>query len=252
MKTTIYNNKIFRPLLVFTITSVLVVSCSLDENLNTESPYGEYSGPTFETTPGNAALSLPANNTECEIGEVVDDMAYVSFEWGESADTESYDLVITNLVTDEVTNRLNLEVTTKNVKLLRGYPYSWTVSSKNSGDVITSSDSWKFYVSGDGETNSVPFPATLLTPLSGTTITPDNGKVTLEWESSDADGDAVTYTLYADTVDGNQEVPDEWKDLSETSMDIDVQPGTVYYWHVETSDGVNTSISTTYTFKTAD
>ena len=35
-------------------------------------------------------------------------------------------------------------------------------------------------------------------------------------------------------------------------MDIDVQPGTIYYWHVETSDGVNTSISSTYTFKTAD
>ncbi|MEX1381760.1 right-handed parallel beta-helix repeat-containing protein, partial [Lutibacter sp.] len=31
-----------------------------------------------------------------------------------------------------------------------------------------------------------------------------------------------------------------------------VEPNTIYYWHIETSDGVNSSISATYTFKTGE
>ncbi|WP_370479156.1 hypothetical protein [Tamlana flava] len=250
MKTTKYILK-FRTLLVF-VTSTLVISCSSDEVTNDTSPYDEYAGPFYNTTPGTAVLGLPVNNQECEIGEVVDDMATVSFSWETSADTEKYDLIITNMTTGEETKRLNLKVTTKNVKLLRGYPYTWVVSSKNSGDVITSSETWKFYVSGDGEANGVPFPATLLSPASGVTITPVKGNVTLEWESSDADGDDVTYTVFIDTVDGNQEVPESHKDITDNSLDVAVESGTIYFWHIETSDGVNTSISATYTFRVAD
>ena len=75
-----------------------------------------------------------------------------------------------------------------------------------------------------------------------------NGKVQVRIH----DGDDVTFTVFADTVDGNQDVPDEWKNLTETSMEIAVEQNTVYFWHVEVSDGVNKSISATYTFKTGD
>jgi hypothetical protein len=126
------------------------------------------------------------------------------------------------------------------------------VTSRNSGDTDTESEVWKFYLAGEGESNTVPFPATLLSPSSGATVTPTDGKVTLEWESSDSDGDDVTFTVFADTVDGNQDVPEAWQNITENSIDIDVAPGTIYYWHIETSDGINTSISATYTFRTAE
>ncbi|UKM66488.1 hypothetical protein GSB9_03078 [Flavobacteriaceae bacterium GSB9] len=242
MKTTKYILK-FRTLLVF-VTSALIIACSSDDENG--------QGPTFDTTPGNAVLTLPLNDEPCEIGELRDNKARVLFTWNASEATEKYDLEIINLVTGETINRLNLVETSKEVTLQRGYSYSWKIISKNSGDTTTFSDTWKFYVSGDGEANGVPFPATLLSPASGVTITPVKGNVTLEWESSDADGDDVTYTVFIDTVDGNQEVPESHKDITDNSIDVAVESGTVYFWHIETSDGVNTSISATYTFKVAD
>ena len=241
MKTTkyIFNFKLLSVL----ISSVLIISCSNDDGDN---------NPTYFNTPGQAVLALPLNNQQCEVGEVTGDIAVVNFSWEESSDTEKYNLEITNLITGNVTLNIGLRTNTTNVRLLRGYPYSWKVTSRNSGDQVTESEVWKFYLSGDGESNTVPFPATLLSPASGVTVTPVDGKVTLSWESSDSDGDEVTFTVFADKVDGNQDVPDEWKDITQSSIDIDVESGTIYYWHIETSDGINTSISSTYTFKTAE
>ena len=231
----------FKSLLVF-IASVLMISCSNDDGDNT----------TYNTTPGQAVLVLPLNNQQCEVGEVTDDKTVVAFSWEASNDTEKYNLEIVNLVTENVTLNIGLPTNSTNVTLLRGYPYSWKVTSRNSGDTVTESEVWKFYLAGDGESNTVPFPATLLSPTSGATVTPTDGKVTLEWESSDSDGDEVTFTVFADTVDGNQDVPEAWQNIAESSIDISVAPGTIYYWHIETSDGINTSISATHTFRTAE
>lgn len=238
MKSTTYIFNV-KALLVF-IVSLFILSCSDDDG----------DKPTYDTTPGQAVLVVPLNNQQCEIGEVIDDSAVVSLSWEASSATEKYDIEVENLITNNRILTIGLTENHTTVTLLRGYPYSWKVTSRNSGDTVTVSEVWKFYLSGEGESNSVPFPATLLSPASGVTVTPTNGTVTLDWESSDADGDAVTYTVYADTIDGNQDVPDEWKGITESTIDIDVQPGTIYFWHIETSDGVNTSISVTYTFKT--
>ena len=159
-----------------------------------------------------AVLMLPSNNEQCEVGEVRNDIATVSFTWEASEATEKYDLEIINLETNEITRRLNLPAEPKTVRLSRGYPYSWKITSKNSGEAITDSQVWKFYVAGDGETNGVPFPANLLSPSSGAIVTPVNNMVSLEWEGADPDGDNISYTVFADTVDGNQEPPEEWQE----------------------------------------
>lgn len=240
MKTTKYIFNV-SSLMVF-IAGVLVCSCSSDDG-----------PPTYTDTPEKVTLVLPLNNQECEVGVIVEDKATVTFSWDAVGNTEKYDLTIVNLVTQEINPNFNLTETTKDVLLKRGYPYSWTITTKNSGDEVTISDTWKFYLSGEGETNTVPFPATLLSPQSGITVTPNNGTVTLDWaNSSDADGDTVTYTVFADTIDGNQEPLEAWRNISESNMTIAVEAGKIYFWHVETSDGVNTAISSTYTFKTAD
>lgn len=238
---TIKNINSFKITMVF-VTIMSLISCSNDNGDDTNIE-----------TPGVVTLASPLNNQECEVGEIIDDKATVTFSWGSAENTEKYDLTITNLVTQEINPNFNLTETTIDVLLDRGYPYSWTVTTKNSGDEVTTSETWKFYLSGEGESNSVPFPTTLLSPQSGITVTPDNGTVTLEWAaSSDADGDAITYTVFADTVDGNQEPLEAWKEITETSISISVQPDTIYYWHVETNDGENSAISTIYTFKTSN
>lgn len=232
----------YSKLLLIVIMSALTVSCSQEDDdtiINTN-------------VPGAAVLVLPQNNSECEVGDIVANMAEVAFEWDEASDANRYDLMITNLATQEVTRRPNLTTTSIEVRLERGNPYSWMVISKNDGEETTASESSRFYVAGDPGSNNVPFPAELMSPASGSTVSPVDGKITLEWDAAatDTDGDNLTYTLYADTVDGNQEPPEEWKGLTDTSLQIDVEPNAVYYWHVETSDGKNTAISNTFTFKT--
>jgi hypothetical protein len=238
------NTHYFKLLLIF-IMGAITVSCSKNDDdaeiIN-------------DTVPGVAELVLPLNNTECEVGNVVANMADVAIEWMEASDAERYDLVITNLATQEITRRPNLTSRSILVRLERGNPYTWKVISKNDGEEITASDSYRFYVAGVPGSNNVPFPATLMSPASGSMATPVDGKVMLEWEaaSTDTDGDELTYTLYADTVDGEQEPPEEWTGLTETSMEIEVMPNSIYYWHVETTDGKNTAISNTFSFRTGE
>ena len=203
--------------------------------------------------PGMATLSLPQNNKECEQGVVSGNSAMVEFSWEASSETNSYDLMTTNLDDQTSSVKTGITSTVTDISLERGHPYSWQVISKNSGTATTSSNTWKFYLAGDGESNFAPFPANAISPTTGATVTPDNGEVTINWEAvQDPDGDAVTYTLYLDSVDGLQEPISAWKDISSTNVDIPVDADTVYYWRIVTSDGNNTSTSSIYTFKTSN
>jgi hypothetical protein len=227
----------------FLSIALLGISCSKgDDGGGTTPP------PTTEVAvPGKATLLEPANNKTCE---QVNSSGEVVFSWQASADTDSYDLKIVNLNTNGVTNRNNLTATNKGVPLLKGVPYSWQITSKNSGTKITFSDTWKFYLAGDGIANYAPFPATADTPVPGSTVVPVDGKITISWTGSDPDDDALTYTLYVDTVDGLQDPAAELQDLSAASAEVAVESATVYYWRVVTSDGVNTSSSLVYSFRT--
>lgn len=240
MKFSIFKASIL--VLIYTYILGALISCANNDNIT------EFS--TYTTSPGIALLSLPKDEHECEISEVIDGFALVTFRWNKSEATEHYDLTIINLVTQDIILKTELEGNTTIVELLRGYAYSWQITSKNSTDTVTTSEIWRFYVPNEGESNNTPFPATLLNPFAGATIIPQEGKVTLEWEGADSDDDDLTYSVFVDTVDGYQSIPSEWENISENSIGIFVVPYTLYYWHIETSDGINTSISQTYTFTT--
>ena len=203
--------------------------------------------------PAKSTLSAPANNKTCETGTSVSStQSDVDFTWGVSADTDSYDLKITDLNSSVATNKTGLTTTSTKVTLDKGVPYSWFVTSKSTkSSVTTPSDTWKFYLAGTGVANYAPFPADLKAPTSGSTVKRTDGKVTFTWEGSDPDsGDTLTYTLYVDTTDGKQTPASAQTDLSVLTLDVALDAATTYYWRVKSSDGTNSSYSTVYTFKT--
>ena len=209
-------------------------------------------GPT-PTPPGKATLVAPANNKTCETGTSVSDtQSAVTFSWNASANTNTYDVRITNLNTSVATNKNGISTTSTTATLNKGVPYSWRVTSKSTSSTTTTpSDLWKFYLAGDGVVNYAPFPAELKTPASGSTISLTDGKATFSWEGTDPDSnDTLTYTLYVDTVDGKQTPSTSLSNLSDESVDVELEAASTYYWRVKTSDGTNASYSIIYSFKT--
>ena len=139
--------------------------------------------------------------------------------------------------------------TSKEVTLATDISYSWKVVSKANGtNDSTNSDTWQFYLAGDGQENYAPFPATILSPSSGVSVDASGGKVILSWEGNDPDeSDTLTYTVYFDDTDGLQEPSSNNTAVSEASLEVTVESGT-YYWRVKYSDGKSSSSNLVYSF----
>lgn len=233
---------------------LIIVSCSAeDDDSGTTTPAVTQQpapAPTPQVpTPGKSSLSAPENNEVCYEGEEVDDRnSEVIFSWDASSDTDSYDLVINNQETSQSQTESGITSTSKAVILATDVSYSWKVVSKaNDTSDTTESDTWQFYLAGDGQENYAPFPATILSPTSGAAVDSNNGGITLSWEGNDPDeGDSLTYTIYLDEVDGLQDPIEE--DSSETELEVSVESGTTYYWRVKTSDGKSSSFTLVYSF----
>ena len=219
----------------------LLTACSSDSGGGTPTPTPT---PTPIAAPGKASLTLPENNKPCETA------ASVIFTWSQGSDTETFDLSITNSDTNQVTNRAGLTTTTATVPLTRGHRYAWKIISKNKGTETTTSDTYKFYLAGDGEENAAPFSAEAVYPQPGSSVTPsEDNTVTLEWEAADPDNDTLTYTLHIDTIDGRQEATEESTGLTTNTKEVAVESGTIYYWSVTTSDGSISVTSDVFSFK---
>jgi len=219
----------------------LLTACSSDSGGGTPTPTPT---PTPIAAPGKASLTLPENNKPCETA------ASVIFTWSQGSDTETFDLSITNSDTNQVTNRAGLTTTTATVPLTRGHRYAWKIISKNKGTETTTSDTYKFYLAGDGEENAAPFSAEAVYPQPGSSVTPsEDNTVTLEWEAADPDNDTLTYTLHIDTIDGRQEATEESTGLTTNTKEVAVESGTIYYWSVATSDGSISVTSDVFSFR---
>lgn len=199
--------------------------------------------------PTKAVLSFPNNNEACTTGTIISTtQSTVVFKWHSAENTENYDLNIKNLEsgvsTIQNTTQTELEVT-----LSRNTPYSWYIVSKSSNVSTTAqSDIWKFYNSGPGTISYTPFPAEIIAPKLGQNVTTTSGKITLDWNGSDVDGDISSYDVYF----GTASPPVLFKiNLTESILnDISVTSNTVYYWKIITKDSQgNTSDSGVYQFK---
>jgi|TARA_B110000305_G_scaffold225556_1_gene272250 hypothetical protein len=229
-----------------------LVSCGGDDGGDDGGGFG--GGGNVTNPPGKSTLTFPANNKTCETGTSVSDtQSEVTFTWGASADTNTYDLRITNLNTSIAINKTGVSTTTTKSTLNKGVPYSWYITSKSTASTTTTkSDAWKFYLAGTGVVNYAPFSADLKTPTSGSTVTRDgDGKVAFTWDGSDPDtGDTLKYTLYVDTTDGKQTPETGLSNLTAKTASVALEAATTYYWRVKTSDGINSSYSIVYSLKT--
>ena len=238
------------------LLSILLLSCSAEDDSESSTPPTTTQQPPPTPapqvpTPGKSSLSAPDNNEVCYEGEAVDTSnSEVTFSWDASSDTDSYDLQITNQETNQTQTESGITSNSKEVTLVTDISYSWKIVSKaNDTSDSTSSDTWQFYLAGDGQENYAPFPATIVSPSSGSSVDSSNGSISLSWEGNDPDeSDTLIYTIYFDDTDGLQAPSNNNTGISETSIEVNAESGITYYWRVKSSDGKSSSFTLVYSF----
>ena len=202
--------------------------------------------------PTSSTLSFPEDDKVCQEGTSVSDTeSSVNFQWSASENTTSYDLIINDIEAETSVTYSDITETNKDATLVTARSYSWQIVSKSDETSTTAtSELWQFYLAGDGEENYAPYPASIISPASGSTVSASEaGLVTLKWSGEDPDEDTLTYTVYIDTVDGLQDTNGTITGLTETETTYEVTSGSVYYWRVKSSDGQSSSFTQVFSFR---
>ncbi|WP_298486649.1 hypothetical protein [uncultured Maribacter sp.] len=197
--------------------------------------------------PVAATLIFPDDNTECNEGTVLSDTeSKVVFLWDTSEYTDSYQVVLKNMLTDSIVN-FDAFTNSKEIILERGVSYQWNVISKSIiSENTASSETFQFFNAAPGEVNHVPFSAEAIAPENNSLVTADEGNVNLEWQAIDIDDDIKDYEVFFGTQDGSllsQGI------TNSSSLVVDVISGNKYFWKVKTNDEKgNSSISEIFQF----
>tara|TARA_B100001142_G_scaffold306401_1_gene336181 strand:+ start:1110 stop:1808 length:699 start_codon:yes stop_codon:yes gene_type:complete len=229
-----------RIVLLFGSLILLLNSCTPEE-------------PVVPINPSAPTLISPANDETCLDGTSINDsQSNVDFRWSSAANALSYELVVTNLLTQSSqTYPATSNQTT--VALTKAEPYNWSVKSIGEvGSIPSQSTQWKFYLAGDAVVNFAPFPSELISPQSGANVTPDiNNLIKLQWNASDVDDDLAQFEVYLDKNDATTIIKTIAYQTEEESIEIDVENGSTYYWKIIAIDtNQNQSSSGVYTFRT--
>ena len=199
--------------------------------------------------PTQATLSAPVQNAVCTTGTIISaTQSSISFSWDASANTNSYNLVIKNLLTSDSTTQ-NTTQTQLAVTLLRNTPYSWHVISQSTQTTATAQSAvWKFYNSGPGVVTYAPFPAEITSPTFGQSITATAGTINLTWVGSVVSPDVIaSYDVFLGTTSSPAIAASA---ITNSFLNnVSVTANTTYYWKVVTRDvSGNTSDSGLYQF----
>lgn len=239
---------------IFLVLSLFIVGCGGEDDspsIESQKPVeeGESEEAAEDTTiknPESVTLVFPFQDSECEEGtDITEDESKVTFEWQKADHTDSYVLVLKNLNT-YVQEKYTTTQAKLAVRLKRGVPYEWYVTSKsNSVSFTLDSEVWRFYNQGPGTESHVPFPAEVLSPAQ-------NGEhnfhlVDLVWSGSDVDNDITGYDVYFGIQDPPvNKLADNTQNSSVTNIQVSVAK---YYWYVVTRDSAgNESESQMFNF----
>lgn len=233
--------------IVLTVSACSKGSSGGDQNLNTP----EEPAPVI-LNPVSPVLSFPLNNEPClDTSEVNDTQSSVDFRWNASENAVSYLVIVRNLST-ATAQEFGASSNEKTIVLQSAEPYSWKVRAIGAtGSSPAESSTWRFYLPGPEQVNYAPFPAELTSPISGSTVTPIDGLIDLQWNCSDADNDLAHFEVYLDDVDGSTLIQTIDYSSVTTALQIEVDNDQVYYWKVIAVDNLgNKSNSGVYTFRT--
>lgn len=199
---------------------------------------------------GELNLELPENNKNCETGLISADKADVEFKWKAAPNATKYELQITDILANQTTKFPDVTGTSKTISLIRGKSYAWIMIASNAGSKTVTSTQWKFYLSGDGNTNRAPNAAKAIYPIPGSTINLNaDGLVKFEWLAEDPDKDAQSYTIRIDTLTSSQKFVGNSYDTKNAVYEIKLQPGKIYYWSILTKDPSISVKSDVFSFK---
>lgn len=139
------------------------------------------------------------------------------------AEDDSFNIIINDLKSTETSSKLILD---------KGQTYYWRVRAiDNKGNASPFSSSWKFYTQSDPTTNNIPMIPAALSPDNGDIVIED--VISLVWNSSDLDGDVLTYDLYfSEASDPSLLV----EDYDESSYSVALKANSVYTWKIIVKD----------------
>ncbi|MEB8327941.1 hypothetical protein OO009_01125 [Flavobacteriaceae bacterium KMM 6897] len=211
---------------------------------------GGCGGKDAPKAPESSRLVFPLKDSECTTGvSLTNTTSEVEFQWQASDNTETYQIRLTNLLTN-VSQNMSTSATAIKLPLDKGAPYSWFITSKNTNVTETAtSEIWRFYNSGF-QTSYAPFPADIIAPKSGASVLKSaNNEVELDWSGADVDNDIIGYEVYFSTNNPPETLVFS-PQFNDTDVNVTVVANTVYYWSVKTLDSEgNTSDSGVYQFK---
>ena len=108
------------------IASLILISCGGGGEDPISSP--EPPEPEVVLPPEAAMLTFPENNTECNISEILSEtQSTVPFDWNDSANTDTYQIIVTNLNTNSIVVSQTVSISAAPITLERGTPYEWSV-----------------------------------------------------------------------------------------------------------------------------
>ncbi|WP_445736019.1 hypothetical protein [Mariniflexile sp.] len=164
----------------------------------------------------------------------------ITFKWTASTDFEGYEVKYELEIASDrqfsqiVKNVKDITTTSATVSLDRNKAYYWRVRAMDvENDPSTYSVTYQFYTEAFGVSNYLPFSPLLVSPIMDTTVSGTTS--TLSWSAKDVD---VDDTLVYDVYFGTQNPPVTLKSsaLTSTSLNVDVNAATNYYWMVVVDD----------------
>lgn len=219
------------------LIAILLVSCS---------------GESTPSDPSAPSLIAPANNEPCLDGESINDsQSSVTFSWTAATDAVSYDVEVEELLVN-TKNTYSAATNNLDITLNKALPYRWKVIANGQpGTTPSESESWKFYLAGNGAVNYAPFPPELLTPRSASTISVADGVIPVSWNCTDMEGDIASFEVYLDTTDASTVATVVTYFGETTEIELPAEKGFTYYWKVIAIDADNNKASSgVYTFIT--
>jgi hypothetical protein len=186
-----------------------------------------------EEDPGNHPPTEPSTPTP--VDEATNQPTDTTLSWectDPDGDTLKYDVYFGDNTSPSLVSFEQADNTYDPGELARGTTYYWKIVAKDGRGGVTAGAKWEFETIPDPG-NTPPDVPNLTNPLNDSIDQPVD--ITLEWNCTDPDGDALTYDLY---FGRNAEPQFYTNDIEGTTFNINgLEEGIKYYWKILAKDG---------------